>query len=177
MRLLVIAAIAVAVAILSCANKAAEPNVEPLDNHVYLLEKDTVRAGTHFALPVHFDNTTPLSGISVPLVFSSPDVECESLSFVGSRVADWLFNASYYDNEKREIRLGAVSATGGLPAGQGLLATIYMWVHGNAPETEMVIDTSWLYPNLDLRFADTSVVGSTFVPRFTPTQIHIESQL
>ncbi len=176
-RLLFLTGIAAAAAILSCSNKAAEPNVEPLENHVYLPETDTVLAGTHFALPVYFANEAPLSGISVPLVFSSPDVECESLSFAGSRVADWLFNASYYDNGTREIRLGAVSGAGGLPAGRGLLATIYMWVHGNAPETEMVIDTSWLYPNLDLRYADTSVAGNTFVPRFTPTLIYIESQL
>ena len=176
-RFLIVVVIVVAVVVLSCSNKAAEPLAEPLENHVYLPERDTVLAGTHFALPVYFANEAPLSGISVPLVFSSPDVECESLSFAGSRVADWLFNASYYDNETREIRLGAVSAAGGLPAGRGLLATIFMWVHGNATATAMVVDTAWLYPNLDLRYADTSIVGNTFVPRFTPALIHIETQL
>lgn len=172
--LLTTAALALWIA-LSCSDKSNEVVDEPLENHVYLPEEGQVSAGARFSLPVHFANDIALSGVSVPLAFEPGYVEVESLSFVGSRVGDWLYNASYFDNDAGEIRLGAVTADVGLPPGRGTLATVFFWVYGNAPDMDLKIDTARLYPNLDLRYADTSIVGNTFVPRFTPSVIHIKA--
>lgn len=159
----------------SCSDKGSNNTEEPLENHVYLPEEGTVPAGAHFSVPVYFANDVPIAGVSVPLKFSEAEVECDSVSFRGSRVADWVFGTSYYDNDLREIRLGAVTTGEGLRPGRGLLATVYFWAYGNSPDGDMTIDTAKLYPNYDLRYADTSITGSTFVPKFTGSVIHIQA--
>jgi hypothetical protein len=175
--LLLVAWTAAVLLFAACSDEVANPEDVVPQNLVYLDSTIVVDGGDHFSVAVYFENSVPIAGVSVPLKYSSTHMECESLSFVGSRVADWLVNASHFDNAKQEVRIGAVAATQHLEPGNGLLARIHLWVHGNAPDSDIVIDTALLSPNLDLRYADTSVVGNTFVPRFSGCTIQVRSQL
>lgn len=160
-----------------CGDDGTEPTHKPLRNHVYLPTNMQVSGGDHFVVPVYFENKVPLDGISVPLVYSTDQVECDSISFVGSRVADCLTIGSHFDNEKQEIRIGALATTTSIDTGRGLLANLYFWAHGNAVETDMIIDTAFFFPSVTLCFADTSSTDMLITPEFTAGMVHIDSQL
>ena len=157
----------------SCS-KSTEPGVPALANKVSLPDNMQVTAGEHFAVPVNFENNVPLAGISVPLKFSNDYVRCDSVSYIGSRVSAFLFKPSFV--KKDSIKIGAIDATGVMP-GSGLLATVYFWAFGNAPESDMVLDTTYLYPSFTLVFADTAIVPNLITPEFKAGKVHIKTQL
>jgi hypothetical protein len=130
------------------------------------LATDTASPGDVVALPVYFDNSRPLLGVSVPLTWSGVGVWPDSVSFVGSRAADTDILAASVDTALREIRIGLIpSAVDPLPAGSGLLATVYFTVSFWSPNQVVDIDTATTSaPAITLLYVDT--LPSEHVPGF-----------
>ena len=108
---------------------------------------DTLRVGNSSAypgsqviVPVYAFNDEPLGAITVPLKFSSSDLVCDSVSFVGSRVSDAPLKGDSVDNVNRTIKIYAVSFTQINP-GNGLVANLFFTVKQNAPLQTVEIDT------------------------------------
>lgn len=108
---------------------------------------DTLRVGNSSAypgsqviVPVYAFNDEPLGAIVVPLKFSSSDLVCDSVSFVGSRVSDAPLKGDSVDNVNRTIKIYAVSFTQINP-GNGLVANLFFTVKQNVPLQTVEIDT------------------------------------
>lgn len=157
---------------LSCSDGASPE--EELSNLVYLVI-DTVDAGERFPMPIRFENSVPIRALAIPLYYSAASIDCDSISFVGSRLTAWDFNASVIDEENNLVQF-LMSTTGDpLVAGSGLLATLHFRAHGDSPTLDMVIDTTWIARNLELHFTGIGDFDSLIIPTFTPGHVHIDS--
>ena len=109
---------------------------------------DTVDAtpGEQVAVQVRLSNNdAPISGLMIPLKFSSPDLTVDSVSFAGSILPSGFDGRAHVDNGSGEIRISylskfvhpipTITATG------GLIGTIFMSVAAGAAEGTVAIDS------------------------------------
>lgn len=134
---------------------------------------DTVRveskslplATTKFTVAVNLYNDEQLGGCDVPLTWDSPDIICDSISYVGSRVSYVGNKPVQIDSTNRQLHSGFIILfEASLPPGTGLLYTVYFSVKTGATDQVITIDST-LYPpvaQLVLSLAD----GSTITPEF-----------
>jgi hypothetical protein len=153
-------------------SKSTQP--EPLVNRLYLPEQLETSGGSHFSVPIRFDNEVELTAVSVPLFFPSSIMRFDSLSFHGSRVSQFDFKSVYVLGDT--ILIGVLGATDDIVSvnrGRGLLATIHFRIYGNAPETTFVLNTfdSWKQP---LSFFDINLERLP-TPLFNPCQVHVKT--
>ena len=77
-----------------------------------VVKVDTVEAvpGEHVAVPVRLSNSdAPISGLTVPLKFSSPDLTVDSISFEGSILPSDFDGHVVVDNVSGEIGISYVA--------------------------------------------------------------------
>jgi hypothetical protein len=160
------------IALGGCSN-STEP-AKPLQNQVYLPSTLEVSGGQHFAVPISFDNEVALSAISVPLLFPSAVLSVDSISFRDSRVAQFQFKQVL--SKPDTIALGIFDDSASVAAGRGLLATLHLWAHGNAPETTFVLST-FDYWRLPLSYFDLNLEPVANPPQFKNCQIHVKTIL
>jgi hypothetical protein len=165
-------AVAILVSFAGCS-KSNDPKEEPLTNRVYMPTDLVAKAGDHFTVPVYFENEVPIGCVSVPLSFPVESVQCDSVSFIGSRAVGFFMKQYYISHDTIQF---TVVDTAGVSAGRGLLATLYFWAHGNAPEFDMVLDTI-SHPTLPFGFSDTSLSQIPIRPQFVRGKVHIQTQL
>lgn len=143
---------------------------------------DTVRietvflpvGSTTFDVQVFFHNDEDLLGISLPLVWDSPDISCESVIFTGSRV-DYLNTKIYeIDNIDRHLIVGVmVFFESYIPPGNGLLCTLRFSVDPTAAMQIATINTSFIPPATYFGFLVPT--GEEFEPQFVPGEVRIYS--
>ena len=97
---------------------------------------------------VYLENNAGMAGVSIPLSFgsASSDIQCTKIDFTGSRVAHFQRFLTT-DNQNKRLLIGLIRDLGEniddvLPAGEGLVATLYFSSKesGCAPELKL---TSW----------------------------------
>jgi hypothetical protein len=97
---------------------------------------------------VYLNNSQGMAGASIPLSFASvgSDIKCTGISWEGSRVSHFALYPQI-DNDKKMVMLGMIRDLGDnisdvLPAGSGLIATLYFSSEKNPCQPELKI-TSW----------------------------------
>jgi hypothetical protein len=114
-----------------------------------IVSVDAVEAepGEHIGVPVRLSNNdVPLSGLVVPLKFSSPDLTVDSVSFAGSILPSDFDGHVIVDNVSHEIKISylphftdpipTITATG------GLIGTVFLSIApGATPGTTISIDS------------------------------------
>jgi len=100
----------------------------------------TAYPGSKVCVPVYAFNDENLGAIVVPLRFSSSDIYCDSVSFVGTRVADVPLKGGEIDSLNRTIKIYAMTFTQISP-GSGLVANMWFKIKDDALPQTVEIDT------------------------------------
>ena len=115
----------------------------PSENDSILLTDVFANSGDQVAMPIYLSNENPLLEIMLPLLFSSPDLACDSVSFAGGILEDLSHDAEI-DNPNRTIRIFAEGYRSFIPAGGGLIATLYFTVDQFASSQVATVDTTYI---------------------------------
>jgi hypothetical protein len=127
---------------------------------------------------LYLENETGMAGASVPLSFASvgSDIVCERIDFSGSRVAHFTGLYPQIDNQNKRVLIGMIRAldeniSDVLPAGQGLIATLYFSSgSGSVPELKM---TPWPLSAGELNFDMVDEKGSSICRKKGETPLPI----
>jgi len=134
----------------------------------------TAYPGSQVIVPVYAFNDEPLGAMVIPLKFSSSDLLCDSVSFVGTRISDAPLKGDTIDNVNGTIQFYAVTFTQ-IDPGSGLVANLFFTVKQNAPLQTVEIDTfSTSNPSVFLDFTYTFSVDMT--PAFVKGGITIKEK-
>ncbi len=173
-NLLAIAALILSLALAGCS-KSSEPDNVPLENRITLVTVDTVSAGDRFPVRIDFENSLPIRTVALPLTHTADWIDCDSISFAGSRVADWDIDLSEIDKNLRQERIFRQTTGTPLAAGRGILATLYLRAHGDSPTTNFTIDTTYVALNMQMHFTGMVEGDTLIIPNFASASIHIDS--
>lgn len=146
---------------------------QPLADKVFLANSVEATGGHEFTVPIYAENDDPIAAVSLPLRFPSSIMRCDSVSFVGGRCKDFFIVRNFVSEDT--IQIVAID-TIGVGAGSGLFATLHFWAHGNAPDTNILIDL-FVNPFLPFGYADTSLTADIIIPEFEAGHVHITTQL
>jgi hypothetical protein len=136
--------------------------------------KVTAYPGSEVCVPVYAFNDEDLGAITVPLKFSSSDLFCDSVSFVGTRISDELLKGGEIDNVNRTIKIYDISTTQ-ISSGNGLIANMWFKIDNNALPQTVEIDTfSTTEPPLSLAFVYTW--AEEMIPAFVKGEITINEK-
>lgn len=143
-------------------------------SNIVEIESVYVSSGTNAEVEVLFENNVELAAITVPLQYSSDNVVCDSVSFIGSRIEYLSTKGGTLKPEQRQVVLyGLVMLESYIPAGSGLLGKVYFTIPYPV-NTTVEIDTSFFPPSTQLEFVDYAVRS---VPlQFIPGKIVINSR-
>ena len=158
-------------------SKSNEPRPEPLVNRIYLPDNLVIGAGGQLVIPVYFDNEVPISEVSLSLSYTGHHSRCDSVSFIDSRVSGFWMKSQYADTVNQKIHVLAVDTSSGVSRGSGVLVNLYFWTFGNAPESDVIIDTVTFFQPGPLAYADTALMMLPTPPQFKAGKFHIKSQL
>lgn len=143
---------------------------------------DTVRVdsvgaftNTGVAVPVYFTNDQTLGGLEVTVTFSSPDIQVDSVSFVGGRLESYSVKGTFAPPGGYSIYCIPFSGEPTIPAGSGLLAQLYLsWDVAILPQF-VTIDTITIL-NVDVEYSTTfsTADAQQFRPQYEPGYLNIE---
>jgi len=132
-----------------------------------------VFAASKAVVPVTLTNDEPISGLQIPLAFSTDLAVLDSVvfggrtsAFAGDDIVRW---DTALGGSQRTVMLTVVPlATGTIAAGSDVIATLYLSVNGaSSAETTMIASTT-LSPAGGLLLGDTSAAPSGYEPAFVP---------
>lgn len=143
------------------------------EDTVYVAD-ETGYPGQKVAVDVTFKNDEILAGMSVGLMWTSSDLYLDSVSYVGSRVADVSGIVTNIDNTLQRVGMGVlvVPPDVQVPVGSGLWGTLFFSVDPSATPGVVVIDTMFIAPGVELVFNDS--VATAFYPQFVPGSVTID---
>jgi hypothetical protein len=131
-------------------------------------ESKTLPSGTAaFTIDVTLYNDEEIGGFNLPVSWSSVDLTCDSVSWVGSRVeANSIPPMSSIDNDNQRLQAGYIAGFFDPPLqpGEGLLYTIYFTVAPGVTDLAALIDSTFFPPAGN--FALTTATGFNFDPQF-----------
>jgi hypothetical protein len=138
---------------------------------------DMVTANTnddYVRVSVHFANLEPLFAIEIPLHVSGTGFEIDSVSFVGSKVADAFFRIGEIDPFDQTVDLVAQADTSYFQPGEGIFASLYFTLSEQAREQVLTIDTLTLVNGSEkyLLYLDSTGVGE-LTPEFVAGEISV----
>lgn len=146
--------------------------------------RDTLRIDTTIAfvsgsgvVPIRFYNDEPLLGLEVTLDQPVTEVNIDSFSFVGGRVAGSEFIRNVrVSTDSTIITISVIGTTNNIPAGSGVLGHIYLsYAETIVPQVVPIDTVAWApEPDKDYRtqFFLPTLVG--YVPFFIPGALAIE---
>jgi len=122
---------------------------------------------TSFSVPVTLYNDENIGGFSLGLTWDSPDITCDSVSFVGTRI-DYVSTKPFsIDNANRRVLAGMVILFEPiLGPGDGLIYTAHFSVNPAAADQVIGIDSTF-YPPAG-NFVLTLESGFNISPQFLP---------
>lgn len=124
---------------------------------------------------VHFANLEPLFAIEIPLHVSGSGFEIDSVSFIGSRVADVFFPIGIIDDFAQTVDLVAQADTSYIQPGEGLFASLYFTLSQQSRQQVLAIDTMTLVNGGSekyLLYVDSTGVGE-LTPEFVAGEISV----
>lgn len=134
----------------------------------------TAYPGSKVCVPVYAFNDENLGAIVVPLRFSSSDIYCDSVSFVGTRVADAPLKGGEIDSLNRTIKIYAMTFTL-ISSGSGLVTNMWFKIKDDALPQTVEIDTySTPEPPVYLTFVYTW--AEEMIPAFVKGEIIIKEK-
>lgn len=133
----------------------------------------SVPAGTtNLAIPINLHNFVPLAGFDFPIKWSSTDLSCDSVSYVGSRVSYISTKLTDIDNANRRLHSGVIVIMESyIPVDSGLAFTIYFSVNPSAGEQTIAIDTTFFPPSG--QFIETDSLASSRYPESKGGEVEI----
>lgn len=145
------------------------------------LENVAIAAG-QAAVNVTLVNDEPVSGLQVPLYYSTDLLVLDSVTF-GARTAgfagdDIVQAAEDLGGTSQTVMLAVVPLeTGVIAAGSDVIATLYFTQNGlSSSDTAMISDTS-LTPAGGLLFGDTATIPAGYVPAFVGGVVYVSSAI
>lgn len=140
--------------------------------------RDTLFVGTvqvdpgHKAVvDVNFYSDEELAALTIPLLWSSPDVTLDSVSFVGSRISYISTKpVSIYNNIQTTVFGAIVFLEVNIAPGTGLMAKLYFDVPSGIPDQIVNIDST-RYPPAELLFTNPN--STNFTPVMVPGKIQV----
>ncbi len=139
---------------------------------------DTIRVETisvpntesAFNVDVFMYNDEELGGLSIPLVWDSPDFDLDTVLFDGSRVENVVTKPVMIDNVNRRVLVGVIIFFEEyIQPGSGLLFTMHFAAAPGATDQVFSIDSSF-YPPAGM-FTLVLSTGINIYPRFVPGEI------
>jgi len=129
---------------------------------------------TSFTLNVYLYNDEELGGFNLPITWDSPDITCDSVSFVGSRISYVNTKLFSIDNANQRLQAGMIIFFEAvLEPGRGVVYTAYFKVAPGAADQVINIDSTFYPPGGN--FALTLVSGFNIVPQYVPGTVTIGS--
>jgi hypothetical protein len=120
---------------------------------------------TEFSLDVYLYNDEELGGFNLPVGWDSPDITCDSVSFVGSRVEYVNIKLFAIDSVNQRLQAGMVIFFEDyLQPGNGMIYTAYFSVDPGAVDQYIVFDSTFYPPGGN--FALTLGDGFNFIPQY-----------
>lgn len=164
-------AVVAALVLLTAAAASAQT---PL-NYVYMPEIDAAN-GELLAYPVYIQNGLPVDFVCVPLAFEPGTwVRIDSVSTAGSRIEGLGVVTSGFLLSSRKFFIDFDANPGTpLPAGDGLLGTVYIMIGQNAPTHDIAVDSTFIGPNLTYMMLDD--LGNPIDDKFDRGTIHVITQ-
>jgi hypothetical protein len=125
---------------------------------------------TAFAVEVTLFNDEELGGFNLPITWDSPDIVCDSVSFVGTRV-DYVSSKLFsIDTLNQRLQAGIIIFFEEfLQPGDGLIYTAHFSVNPGAADQEIYFDSTFYPPGGN--FALTTGAGQNFIPQMSPNII------
>jgi len=134
-----------------------------------LIGRVEVESGSGVALEIHFFNDEPLAALTIPVSLAGGGYKIDSISFAGSRVEYLSMRPVTIKENKKDVVFGAIVMTEDyIPAGKGLMATMYLSSAGGKQAETTVVDTTTIGP-ASVLFTKTS--SASFVPKVVPGMI------
>lgn len=155
--------------LLSSAALAQDPG-EPDTVRIGYVETDP---GVDAAVPVTIYNDENIGGYTLGLFWDSPDVTLDSVSYIGTRLNEFVFKQANIDNVNQRVLAGMVDFSGGLPLepGDGLVFTMWFDVPPGTPDQFVHIDSTFIPPAGTFTLSLTS--GGSATPIFLDNYIKI----
>lgn len=138
------------------------------------IESVYVSSGSDVEVKIFFENNVELAAVTIPLQYSSNDVVCDSVSFIGSRIEYLSVKGSNLDlSDRLVLSWGLVMYDSLIPTGSGLLGKIYFTIP-HPVNTVVTMNSTFFPPATELKFVDYSAASIT--PQFVPGKIVIDTQ-
>ncbi|MEZ5360116.1 MAG: cohesin domain-containing protein [Candidatus Zixiibacteriota bacterium] len=127
---------------------------------------------TEVVIPVTLYNDENLGGFGLPFRWNSPDIVCDSISFVGSRVSYVNTKPVEIDTAGQKLQVGMIILFESyLSPGEGLIFNLHFSIaDGAAAQTIQFDSTSY---NAASPFILSTATGATFVPQYIPGVLQI----
>jgi hypothetical protein len=120
---------------------------------------------TEFTLNVYLYNDEELGGFNLPVTWDSPDITCDSVSFVGTRVEYVNTKLFSIDTVNQRLQAGIIIFFEQyLQPGYGVIYTAYFSVNPGASDQNIVIDSVFYPPGGN--FALTLSNGFNIIPQY-----------
>lgn len=125
---------------------------------------------THFTVPVTLYNDEELGGFNLPITWDSPDIYCDSVSFVGSRAEYVNTKLFSIDTTGQMFQAGIIIFFEAyLPPGDGMIYTAHFSVKPGAVDQVINFDSTFYPPGGN--FALTLASGLNILPQFIPGSV------
>lgn len=135
--------------------------------------KVTTNAGLDVGVPVTSYNSHPIGGYSLGFHWDSGDVAYDSISYSGSRIPSGAFKILTPDLANQRVLVGFADLTAfnPLPAGDGLLFTLWFSVAPAAPDQFIKVDSMFVPPAGNFEMVPQGGLG--FTPQFKAGEIKV----
>jgi len=147
------------------------PEVAPdtLITDTLYVSYDSYLGGGKYVFSVELTNSSSVFAMAIPLAFEigGGSIECDSVSFVSTRVAGFARRVGTIDNPAQTVLVGLADAgfMNGIVAGSGVIAKIYFTVSDPSWGHSINFDTTFVPPSNNLLLAYESPTGLA-VPQF-----------
>lgn len=140
-----------------------------------MVDRVQVEKGGKAALNVNFVNDEELAALTIPLGLVGDMYLIDSVSFVGSRVEYLKMRPVTIAENRTEVVFGAICMTEDyIPAGRGLMATVFLSPVDSAKSDFCVIDTITMGPASVLF---TKVNSASFIPEFQSGMLSLQKEV
>jgi hypothetical protein len=149
-------------------------------NRVWVDAVTAFSTDDYVKVDVFFANLEPITGIEVPLQLDGTGFVIDSVATHSSRFADDAFFSGEFDNPRKQVVLASIEASPdaeSVPAGQGLLASIYFSLLPESRGEIITIDSATIDPQSlspkQLRYILDDDSLTEIVPEFIPGEISV----